>query len=47
MEDAPSAYESTGPVTGAQLLRMPWLNPCELVEDVLPGFELPVDDVFE
>ncbi len=31
MEDAPPAYESTGPVTGAQLLRMPWLNPCELV----------------
>lgn len=31
MEDALPAYESTGPVTGAQLLRMPWLNPCELV----------------
>ena len=31
MEDAPSAHEPTGPVTGAQLLRMPWLNPCELV----------------
>lgn len=31
MEDASPAYESTRPVTGAQLLRMPWLNPCELV----------------
>lgn len=31
MEDAPGACESTGPLTGAQLLRMPWLNPCELV----------------
>ena len=31
MEDALSAYESTRPVTGEELLRMPWLNPCELV----------------
>ena len=31
MEDAHAVHESKGPVTGAQLLRMPWLNPCELV----------------
>ena len=31
MEDALSAHEATGPVTGEELLRMPWLNPCELV----------------
>ena len=31
MEDASSVCESTGPVTGEALLRMPWLNPCELV----------------
>ena len=31
MEDASSAQESTGRVTGERLLRMPWLNPCELV----------------
>lgn len=31
MEDASTAQESTGPVTGEQLLRMPWLNPRELV----------------
>ena len=31
MEDAIAARESTAPVTGEELLRMPWLNPCELV----------------
>ena len=31
MEDALSPRESTAPVTGKELLRMPWLNPCELV----------------
>lgn len=31
MEEASSAPESTGPVTGEELLRMPWLNPCELI----------------
>ena len=31
MEDALSGHESVAPVTGEELLRMPWLNPCELV----------------
>ncbi len=31
MEDAVSPRESTAPVTGEELLRMSWLNPCELV----------------
>ena len=31
MEDALPPHESTAPVTGEELLRMPWLNPCELV----------------
>ena len=31
MEDASSLHEAAAPVTGEELLRMPWLNPCELV----------------
>ena len=31
MEDAFSGHESTDPLTGEELLRKPWLNPCELV----------------
>jgi Uma2 family endonuclease len=31
MEDAGSLRESAAGVTGEELLRMPWLNPCELV----------------
>lgn len=31
MEDALSPRESTARVTGEELLRMPWLDPCELV----------------
>ena len=31
MEDACSLRGSAAPVTGDELLRMPWLNPCELV----------------
>ena len=31
MEDARSLHEAAAPVTGDELLGMPWLNPCELV----------------
>ncbi len=31
MEDALPLRETAAPVTGEELLRMPWLNPCELI----------------
>ena len=31
MEDALLLRETAAPVTGEELLRMPWLNPCELI----------------